>query len=748
MMNRSVGARILMFAVLIPALSAVGVSRADRPPSSDLPRIDAAANAASAVFVPNPGLGDGAILFRTLIGSGTLLFERQQVVFQPPACDQPPVWFRRMIENGSPAPEAAKAPRSPVRLHFVGADPDSRLVGREALSGVVNYYLGDDPSSWRTDVPTFAGLAYEGLYPGIDLLYDGGPGVLKGTFIVAPGADPGRIAWLYEGTTPVRLSEGELLIGADESGANPLFVEGRPVARQTVDGERVDVDVRYLLRPDGRVGLDVGRYDAAEPLVIDPVLSYSTYWGGAGCDGVYGIALDAKNCVYITGGTNSPGYPPSDSHCDETRFFDVYVTKLDPSKTGPAQHVYTTYVGGADFDLSWGVEVDAAGNVFGAGTTRSRNLPTTKTAFQRTYNGGDYDNLVFQLGPTGAVKYLSYLGGNSNDEMMDVALGVGSRVYVTGFTYSANFPLSANAFSRRMRYGEGYVSVLDVSKSGAASLVYSTFFGGGGDDEGHAIAVQNGLIYLSGSTDSRDVPLKNPVQTAYKGGNMASWAEGFAAVLDISKGPARQLVFSTYLGGINNDIPGGIAGSGTDYLYVVGMTDSYDFPKTGVSSGFGGDYDGFVTKLKIKAPTQIVYSRLVGGRGKDGIKDIAVDAQDNAYIAGGVGSPDFKTVAPLQSAFRGGAPLDSDFWLLTYWNVVDALVAKLDPAGKMTFGTYFGGTGADGAMGVRVGADGKVYVGGPTRSKNLRLVKAGQKANAGQYDAFVIAIDKLAPAKK
>lgn len=748
MKSRSVLTKVLMLAVLIPALSSIGASRADRAPSIPSSPVDLPAAAPSAVFVANPGLGDGAIVFRTLSASGTLFFERQQVVFQPPACDEAPVWLRRLAEGAPAAPETAPAPRSPVRLHFLGADPDSRLVGRGALSGVVNYYLGDDPSQWRTDVPTFSGLAYEGLYPGIDLIYDGGPGVLKGTFIVAPGADPAGIGWLYEGAAPVRLKDGELLIGADESGKNPLFIERRPVAWQTVDGRRIAVDVRYDIRNDGRVGLAVGRYDAAEPLVIDPVLNYSTYWGGAGCDGAYNIALDDKNCVYIAGTTNSPGYPPSDPNCTETRFFDVYVTKLDPSKAGAAQHVYTTYIGGSEFELTWGIEVDAAGNVYGAATTNSRNLPTTKNAFQRTYNGGMYDAMVFQLRPTGGVKYLSYLGGSGVDEVMNLTLGEGSKVYVTGFTVSTNFPLSANAYSRVFKNGKAYITALDTSKTGAASLVYSTYFGGGEYDEGYAIAVRDGIIYFAGTTSSRDLPLKNPVQSAYKGGNMGSWSEGYAAVLDPSKVSAKQLLFCTYLGGVNADLPAAIALSGTDSIYVAGMTQSYDFPKTPVCPPFGGDYDGFVTKIKFKAPTKIVYSRFVGGNAKDGIRDIVVDGEDNLYLAGGTGSTNLPTVVPLQAAFKGGAPLSTDAWMLTVWSSVDAMIAKLDPKGKAVFSTYFGGSGADGATAIRLGADGKVYVGGATRSKNMRLAKAGQLKNAGQYDAFVIAIGKLAPTTK
>ncbi|MBN2207397.1 MAG: hypothetical protein JW742_08335, partial [Candidatus Aminicenantes bacterium] len=363
------------------------------------------------------------------------------------------------------------------------------------------------------------------------------------------------------------------------------------------------------------------------------------------------------------------------------------------------------------------------------------------------YNGGEYDAMVFQLRPTGAVKYLSYLGGSGLDEMMNMTLGEGSKVYVTGFTCSTNFPLSANAFSRVFKRGEAFVTVVDTSKAGAACLVYSTYFGGGEYDEGYAIAVRDGVIHFAGTTSSRDLPLKNPVQSVYKGGNMGSWNDSYAAVLDPSKARARQLLFSTYLGGVNPDITGAVAVSGTDYLYVGGMTQSYDFPKTPVSPAFGGDYDGFVTKIKIKAPTKIVYSRFVGGNGKDGIRSMVVDGQDNLYIAGGTGSTNFTTVAPLQAAFRGGAPASTDAWILTLWSNVDAMIAKLDPTGKMTFGTYFGGTGADGATGIRLGGDGKVYAGGATRSKNLRLAKAGQKKNAGQYDAFVIAIGKLAPTK-
>ncbi len=743
MNERSLSAKVSIV-VLLAALLAAGSSRAsDRPPLSSS-RLDVSASAPSAAFVPNPGIGDGAILFRTLSAVGTLFFEQQQVVFQMPSCTETHLWFNRLMET-SPSDRAKSAPPSYVRLQFVGANPDTQVVGQEPLPGIVNYFLGDDPAGWRTGVPTFGRLAYEEVFPGIDLVYNGGAAALKGTFLVAPGANPGVIRWRYEGVSRVGLSKGELLIGADEAGENPLFIERRPVAWQTVAGKRAAVEARYVVHPDNSVGFALGPYDAAQPLEIDPTLSYSTYWGGAGCDGAYDMALDSNNNVYIAGTTNSQAYPPADPKCDQTRYFDAYVTKLDPSKTGAAQHVYTTYIGGNAFDMAFGVGVDASGNAYAAGITESKNLPTTKNAYQRKYKGGIFDCLVIQLNATGAVKYLSYLGGKDIEELLNVAVGNGSLVYVTGFTSSSDFPTTANAYSRVFSHGDAFVSVLDTAKSGAASLSYSTFFGGSGSDEGYAIVAENGRIYLAGPTSSKDLPLKNPIQAINKGGG---WGDTYAAVLDPTKSGRKQLLFATYLGGKKNDVPGGVAPSGKDYLYVVGSTGSSDFPTTSISPPFGGNTDGFLTKLDITAPTKLIYSRFVGGSGKDGIRDIVVDGQDNAYVAGGTGSSNFPTVAPLQSAFKGGAALGSDAWTLTFWGAVDALIAKFDPAGAMTFGTFWGGTGADGAGGIRIGTNGNVYVAGGTRSKNIRLVKAAQKKNAGNYDAFVIAIGNLAPSPR
>jgi cell division septation protein DedD len=604
--------------------------------------------------------------------------------------------------------------------------------------------LGNDPAQWKTNVPTFASLSYEGLYPGIDLVYNGGAGVLKGTFLVAPGANTGNIRWRYEGASKVELRNGELLIGADETGKDPLLVERSPVAWQTAAGKRTPVNAHYVIHDDGSVGFGLGAYDATQPLVIDPTLDYGTYWGGIGCDGAWHIALGSSNNIYITGLTNSQGYPPADPKCAQTPYFNVFVTKLDPSKTGASQHIYTTYFGGSDFEMVAGIGVDAVGNAYVTGFTDSTDLPTTTNAYQQTFKGGGADGMVAQLNATGAIQYLSYLGGMDFEELQMVAVA-GGLLYVAGMTTSSDFPITAaTAYSSTWQGPEdATVSVLDTTKSGAASLVYSTFFGGSdGHDEGYQIAVANGIIYLAGTTTSTNLPLKNAVQTTFGGGG---WGDVFVAVLDRTQTGTNQLLFATYLGGSKNEVPGGIAPSGTEYLYVTGVTGSSDFPTTAVSPSFGGgNSDGFLTKLDVVAPG-LVYSRFVGGNGKDGMRGIAVDSQDNAYVAGQTGSSNFPTVAPLQATFQGGSAISTDTGWFTSLGATDGLVAKFDPNGTMTFGTFLGGTGADGAAGIRLGTDGKVYVAGITRSTDFSTANAYQTNNAGTYDAFVVSIGELAP---
>lgn len=701
-------------------------------------------SAQTIAFVPNPGLGDSTLLFRAL-GTVPLFFAQNELILTLTNRVQSSAQFNRLQENHS---IEACDPTQPatVRLQFIAADAEVRVVGRERLIGIVNYYIGNDPAQWKTNVPTYGSLAYEGLYPGIDLVYQGGEGALKGTFMVAPGANPERIRWRYQGASGVKLNKGDLLVGADEEGKEPLFIERKPLAWQILDGKRKEVRVRYVIHEDGSIGFALGKYDPSQPLVIDPTLDYGTYWGDAGCEGAYYIALDSSNNVYITGPSNSPGFPPANPNCEETAYFDVYVTKLDPSKNDVNQHIYTTYLGGSEYEITIGVGVDSVGNAYAAGFTASSDLPTTANAYQKTF-GDSLDGMVLQLNASGAIQYLSYLGGTKMEEVAHMALGNGSLIYAIGFTGSEDFPVTENAYKSTIQENDydAFVSVIDTSKSGEESLIYSTYYGGSAGDEGYAIAVDNNLIYFAGTTNSTDLPLKNPVQDTLNGG--MGWGDVYAAVIDPSQSGVNQLRFATYLGGSDTEVPGGVAPAGSEYMYVTGITKSSDFPTTGVSPSFGGEQDAFLTKLDIVAPTSLVYSRFVGGSKGDGFRGLAVDDQDNVYVAGASESNNFPTVDPIEETFQGGAPADTDGWAIRIFDESDVVVAKFNPSGTMTFGSYLGGNGAESASSIALGEDGKVYVAGGTRSTNLDTENAYQTTNAGNYDAFVIALGGLIPAQ-
>jgi len=574
-----------------------------------------------------------------------------------------------------------------------------------------------------------------------DLLYSSSEGILKGTYVVAPGANPGDIRWSYDGVSEVELSNGELLISVAGTGKTASLVERKPVAWQTVAGKRRPVSVSYVIHGDGSVGFALGKYDSTQSLMIDPTLDYSTYLGGSGGEGSYGIAVDSNDHVYVAGPTDSTDFPDSATIAGD---FDIFVTKLDPSQTGANQLVYTTYVGGADREFALGVEADSSGRACVAGYTWSDDLPTTANAFQRNFKDGDGDGAVVQLDATGAIHYVSYLGGTGFEELVQVAVGDNGLMYVVGFTNSSDFPTTENAFQSTKAGSEwgadALVSVLDPSRYGAASLVYSTYYGGSDSDESYGIDVSDGIIYFAGRSLSDDLSLKNPFQAINKGGS--GLGDAYLAKLDPSQSGEDQLLFATYLGGAADEVSGGVAVDTPENVYWVGATESSDFPTTDISTHYGDEnFDAFLVKLDTAAPS-LVYSRRVGGSGDDGFRDVVFDSYGNVYATGGTGSEDFPLVDPIQDTYRGGVAPEPE---LSWYGPGDALIAKFDAIGTMTFATYLGGTGAEAGLGIALDTAGNVYVAGGTRSTELETVNPFQGANAGGWDAFIVRIGGLGP---
>jgi len=314
----------------------------------------------------------------------------------------------------------AKTKSAVLRIGLVGANPAPQLTGFDELPGKANYFIGNDPKKWRTDVPTYAKVKYHAVYPGVDLVYYGNQRQLEHDFIVAPGADPGLISLRLEGAKKLSLdSHGDLILKTQ----NGEVRFQKPVVYQEVDGARQEIDGGFKLKDKNRVGFEVATYDVTKPLVVDPTLTYSTYIGGSGNgDFGSGIAADSAGNAYVTGTTNSTDFPTSAGAFQPMNKgpYDVFVAKVNSA--GSAL-VYSTYLGGSGSEgttgpVTLGIAVDSAGNAYitgGTSSTDSTDFPTTAGAFQTTYAGGR-DSFVTKLNASGStLVYSTYLGGSLDD---------------------------------------------------------------------------------------------------------------------------------------------------------------------------------------------------------------------------------------------------------------------------------------------------------------------------------------------
>jgi hypothetical protein len=415
------------------------------------------------------------------------------------------------------------------------------------------------------------------------------------------------------------------------------------------------------------------------------------------------------------------------------------VAKLNPN--GSAL-VYSTYLGGSSHEaMLWGGEiaVDASGSAYVTGTTSSADFPTTGNALQPAPGSGPNsgDCFVTRLNADGsALVYSTYLGGSDLEHGLGIAVDDSGAAYVTGATWSVNFPTTANALQPASSsvVPDGYIAKLDTTASGAASLVYSTYLGGNGGDFAGGIAVDDsGSAYVTGGTWSANFPITgNAPQPAYGG-----FHDAFVTRLNAT---GSALIYSTYLGGSHgenqaNQFGLGNAGIAVDRFgnaYVTGQTFSDDFPTTPNALRVPGPFysNGFVAKLD-SAGSRWIYSTHLGGSKLDVVSGIAVDATGNAYVTGWTQSDDFPVVGALQPAHAGGT---------RYY--LDAFLSKLNPAGAaLVYSTYLGGSGDDRAVGIALDASGSVYVTGVTDSTNFPTATALQSASGGSDDAFV---DKIA----
>ncbi len=600
-----------------------------------------------------------------------------------------------------------KAKSAAVTLKLVGAKP-SGPYGEQEIVTKSNFFLGNDPKKWRTNVPNYAVVRAKNWLTGVDIVWHGGPNGLEYDLDVAAGVDAREIAFDVEGASTLRVNADGALEIATAAGTlaqkPPHVVQS---GRELVAG--------YRISGPHRITLDIHGYDPSRAVLVDPVfLTYSTYLGGTGGDVGIGITVDSSGSAYVIGRTT--GSFPTTGGAYQTSYgggsYDVFVAKLNAA--GSAL-IYSTYLGGSSDDYGAAITIDASGNAYVTGYT-SGTFPTTLGAYQTTPGGG-FDTFVTKLNTTGsALVYSTYLGGNTDDDGNCIAVDSNGNAYVTGIT-QGGFPTSNGAY--QTTYGGGRDAFVSTLNASGSALVYSTYLGGSGDDYGRGIALDaSGNAYVTGNTYGSFPTTPGAYQTAFGGTN-----DAFITKLNVG---GSALTYSTYLGGIYGDQGLAIAVDSSGNAYVTGNT-SGSFPTTtgAYQTTFGGAGDAFVTKLNA-AGSAVDYSTYLGGSSIDQGSAIAVDSSGNAYVTGYTLGNFPVTAGVFQTTYGGGNS--------------DAFATKLNAMGSaLSYSSYLGGSSVDIGGHIAVDSNDNAYVVGYTYGFPTTN-GAYQTTFGGTEDAFIAKI--------
>ena len=648
------------------------------------------ASAAPLYFIANRGQMSVEALFCARTPGCTLWLTRKGFVFD------------RVEKNDS-----GETIRSRTSMAFLGANDDLEVAAADPIDHIVSYFVGRDESDWKTGISTSRAVVYRNVYDGIDLKVYGTERRIEYDWVVAPGADPGRIRFRVEGGGEASLNAGGDLVVETAAGR---FVQRKPAARQAVNGRKVEVESAFRPLGDGAFGFALGAYDPARELTIDPlVLTASSYLGGHELEATVKVALDPKGAVYLTGFTYSGDFPPEMGGKPRKDFF---VSKLSPDGSSL---IYTAFFPVATIpkESPVDIDVDAKGFVYLAGVTGSSGFPL-KNPFQ-TVHSGLFDGFVLKLSRDGrSLVYSSYLGGGAWDWCTSIRADATGAAYVGGVTMSRDFPRKKAFQTALTGYADGFIA--KVAPDGG-SLLYSSYLGGNSQDRIDAIAVDaSGQAILAGQTSSRNFPVKNPFQRSLGGG-----MDGFIAVL-ASSGSA--LVYSSYMGGPAQDFAKAVAVDAGGACYVTGSTNGKFPVKNAFQETRRGTFDAFVLKVDPKGRS-LVYSSYLGGVSNDYGLAIAADGDGAAYVVGATKSRGFPVKSPYQASLRGGQ---------------DAFLTVVDPAGaKLLLSTFLGGAYREDGQGIVLGANGDILIGGVTNSPDLPSAGSPyQDALNGDYDAFVL----------
>ena len=708
--NRLLSCTIICAAILVGVLSIGSLTYADRPSGG----LEIQAGPALPLsFVHNQGQFADPVLFRADAG-GTIVWLTDQGVFYH--------LIQHLGEAESIPHQHADAGVDSIgqlifKMGLIESSVPTKIEGQRARSHTTNYFEGGMASEWTLGVPSFGEVRYEGVYSGIDLIYKGTHGHLEYDFEIAPGADPTQIRLKYYGVDSISTGpDGSLIISTSFGD----LIELPPISYQLDGDSHLPREGGYIVYPDNSYGFYVGSdYDSSLPLVIDPILTFGTFFGGSGSDRARSVAIGPDSGIVVTGSVTSIDFPLESAYDSTfqdsgTAFCDVFVTKLSPR--GDTLR-FSTYVGGTDAnDYALGIDIDDLGDVYICGYTDAADFPTTGT-FQSDLGGGK-DAFLFKLAATGDVLlYGSYLGGTEDDAGTSIVVDAAGRAFVTGNTGSSDFPIAGTPFDSELG-GLQDAFVCRINASGDA-LEFSTFLGGSDEDFGTGVALDlSAYPYISGFTASSDFPILNGQDSTLGGGS--AYGDAFITKLDSS---GSALTYSTYLGASADDFADGISVDSSGCAYVAGYTFSVAFPLVNpFVVGLGGVYSGFISKLNTTGDT-LRYSSFLGGNGEDIATAISVDHTGAASVAGITNSWDFPTKDAVQSARAGG---------------YDAFVAMVAPSGdSLIYSTYLGGLYFDFAYGVATDANRNVVVAGYTDSPDFPIENPFQDSLVGGYDIFI-----------
>jgi|GEM_PF-2407408 len=669
----------------------------------------------AACFIENRGQFGEGVKFLAKMPFGSVLFTGDGIIFQFIASKEAErVPEEEKSPSGSGTQRAALVDN--VQMTFIGAQAEPRVEALESTPATFNFLYGNDPRAWVTGARAFQKIIYHDLYPAIDLEVSGRDDSIKCEYRIKPGGRAEDIRIGYGGAIKARVNAQSQLEIATENG---LVVEDEPISYQIIDGVKKEVKTAYVMSPAGEFGFKTGPYHQDAELVIDPSLMFSSYLGGSGQEADGGIALDLAGNVYATGHTYSGNFPKTTRAYDRTfngGVFDVFITKFNPAGSGL---VYSTFLGGNGSEAGLAIAVDAGGQAYVCGTTQSINFPTTTGAFDRTL-GGVRDAFLAKLNAAGTgLVYSTLFGGSDSDEAAGLAISQNGNVCLTGTTLSADFPTTVSAYDKSLNGRDAFA--LRVNSSGKG-LVFSTFFGGSGEEQGLGIILDPAEnLYITGTTTSSNFPTTSGAYDRSLGGSKDVFVSKFNA-------PGTGLIFSTYLG--SNGLDGTLGGLAVDSggnVYLTGFTESNRFPVTtgAWDSAFSGSNEAFLTKLN-PAGSALVYSTFLGGSNLEFGRAVGVDALGDAIVTGYTKSANWPTTKDAFDQTHNG---DQDIFL-----------TMLNPVGKgLLYSTLIGGSGADRTSGgLALDAYGNAFIIGSTGSTNFpKTTGAYDRTYGGARDDVV-----------